>query len=278
MGALLAVAQAGPKEPRLIHLTYRPAGEALQRIAFIGKGITYDSGGLSLKPSQWMYTMKDDMAGSAATLGIIRAAAELGLPFEIHSVLGCTENMVGNNAYKPDDVLMSHAGVTIEINNTDAEGRLVLADCLSWTCKHIRPDRLIDMATLTGAAVGGLGTYTTAVIGRSRELQEEYEKLASVSGELFAPLYFNEYLEKALKSHIADVRNSALDTPGGAVIAGLFLERFLPEEYREKWLHLDIAGPAYADEDWGCFRYGATGAGVRSNIYYMLELEKGQAI
>ena len=272
MNTFLAVAQAGPKEPRLIHLTYKSAGECKGKIAFVGKGLTYDSGGLSLKSNKSMYTMKDDMAGAGAALGIIRAAAELGLPYEIHSVLGCTENMVGSNACKPDDIIVSHAGVTVEITNTDAEGRLVLADCLSWTCKYVAPDRILDLATLTGSAVNALGAQTTAVIGRSRALQAEYEELASESGELFAPMYFNDYLAETIRSKVADVRNASLGMPGGAQTAGLFLEQFLPEEYREKWLHLDIAGPAYADEAWGCYCYGATGAGVRANLYYMLEL------
>ena len=155
MNAFLAVNKASVHPPRLIHLVYKPKGTK-KRIIFVGKGLTYDSGGLSLKPADYMLTMKADKSGAAAAMGIIKGAAELNLPFEIHAILGATENMIGGNAYKPDDVLISRSGVSIEVRNTDAEGRLVLADCLSYA-QDFKPDILIDMATLTGACVVGLG-------------------------------------------------------------------------------------------------------------------------
>ena len=159
MNAFLAVNRASIHPPRLIHLSYKPKN-AKKRVVFVGKGLTYDSGGLSLKPSDYMLTMKADKSGAAAAMGIIKAVSELNLPFEVHSVLGATENMIGGNAYKPDDVLISREGVSIEVRNTDAEGRLVLADCLSFA-QDLKPDLLIDMATLTGACVVGLGNLFT---------------------------------------------------------------------------------------------------------------------
>ena len=271
MNAFLAVNQASPYEPRLIHLSYVPTGESYGRICFVGKGLTYDSGGLSLKPTAHMYTMKSDKSGAVAALGIIKAAAELELPFEIDSVLGMTENCVGSKGYKPDDVIVSRSGVTIEVTNTDAEGRLVLADCLSWAQDHVKPDLIIDMATLTGACVVGLGDYTSGVIGNNYDLQMEFKTKAQTSGELYTILEFNPHLEKILESQIADVKNSAPGSMGGAVTAGLFLDRFIKDEYKDKWLHLDIAGPAYVGSDWGYNPAGASGAGVRGCIYFLMK-------
>lgn len=270
MNAFLAVNQAGPYEPRLIHLSYVPDGESYGRICFVGKGLTYDTGGLSLKPTSSMYTMKSDKSGAAAALGIIKAAAELELPYQIDSVLGVTENCIGNGAYKPDDVIRSRAGVTIEVTNTDAEGRLVLADCLSWAQDHIKPDLLIDLATLTGACVVGLGDYTSGVIGNNYDLQMEFKTKAQDSGENYTILEFNPHLEKILESKIADVKNSAPGTMGGAITAGLFLDKFIKDEYKDRWLHLDIAGPAYVGSDWGYNPAGASGAGVRGCIYFLM--------
>lgn len=270
MGAFLAVNQSSPHAPRMIHLTYTPAGESKGTIAFVGKGLTYDSGGLSLKSNP--YTMKSDKAGAAAVLGIVQAAAELKLPLTVHGVLGCTENMIGSDAYKPDDVVVSRSSVTIEINNTDAEGRLVLADCLSWTQDHIKPDQIIDLATLTGACVTALGEYTTGVLGNSWDLQMAYKKAAEQSGERYSALEFNDMLRDLLKSKVADVRNSTPGKPGGAITAGLFLDKFIQEGYKDKWLHLDIAGPAFVDHDWECEPAGGSGAGVRGCVYYLRSL------
>ena len=270
MNAFLSVNQAGRHEPQLIHLTYQPRSEAEKVICFVGKGLTYDSGGLSLKPSNSMYTMKSDKAGAAATLGIIKAAAELELPYEIHAVIGATENMIGSAAYKPDDVIRTRAGVTVEVNNTDAEGRLVLCDCLSWAQDMINADYIIDLATLTGACVVGLGDYTSGVIGNNYELQTEFKKTASTSGENYTVLEFNDHLRKLIDSKIADIRNSVPGGMGGALTAGLFLDRFIKEENKDKWLHLDIAGPAFNSDSWGYNPAGASGAGVRGCIYWLL--------
>lgn len=271
MNAFLAVSQASPNKPRLIHLAYKPK-KSLKKIVFVGKGLTYDSGGLSLKPSDYMLTMKSDKSGAAACMGIIKAASELELPFEIHAVLGATENMISGSAYKPDDVIISRSGVSIEVKNTDAEGRLVLADCLSWAQDHLKPDLLIDLATLTGACVVGLGEYTSGVLGNNFELQSEFKQNAGKSGELLSILEFNDYLKDLIKSDIADVANTASSRYGGSITAGLFLDKFIQDKNKNIWLHLDIAGPAFVQKAWGYNQAGASGAGVRANIYYLLNL------
>ena len=272
MNAFLAVNRASVHKPRLIHLTYKPK-KSKKRIIFVGKGLTYDSGGLSLKPADYMLTMKSDKSGAAAALGIIKGAAELNLPFEIHAILGATENMIGGNAYKPDDVLISRSGVSIEVRNTDAEGRLVLADCLSYA-QDFKPDILIDMATLTGACVVGLGEYTTGIMGNSESLKSEFKNKIKDSGELATTLDFNPYLSELIKSQIADVSNCASSRYGGAITAGMFLAKFIKDEYKDKWLHLDIAGPAYREKAWGYNQAGASGAGVRMNLYFLQALSK----
>ena len=272
MNAFLAVNRASVHKPRLIHLTYKPK-KSKKRIIFVGKGLTYDSGGLSLKPADYMLTMKSDKSGAAAALGIIKGAAELNLPFEIHAILGATENMIGGNAYKPDDVLISRSGVSIEVRNTDAEGRLVLADCLSYA-QDFKPDILIDMATLTGACVVGLGEYTTGIMGNSEGLKNEFKNKIKDSGELATTLDFNPYLSELIKSQIADVSNCASSRYGGAITAGMFLAKFIKDEYKDKWLHLDLAGPAYREKAWGYNQAGASGAGVRMNLYFLQALSK----
>ena len=272
MNAFLAVNKASVHPPRLIHLVYKPKG-AKKRIIFVGKGLTYDSGGLSLKPADYMLTMKADKSGAAAAMGIIKGAAELNLPFEIHAILGATENMIGGNAYKPDDVLISRSGVSIEVRNTDAEGRFVLADCLSYA-QDFKPDILIDMATLTGACVVGLGEYTSGIMGNNEELKAEFKAKAAKSGELNTILEFNPHLRELIKSQIADVSNTASSRYGGAITAGLFLDKFIKDEFKDKWIHQDIAGPAYTEKAWGYNQAGATGAGVRMNLYYLCAMAK----
>ena len=261
MNAFHAVGRASVNPPRLIHLTYR-AAKPKAKIVLVGKGLTYDSGGLSLKPGDFMTTMKSDKSGASAVLGIIKAVAELKLDVELHAIVGAAENMIGGNAYKPDDVLVSKSGKTIEVKNTDAEGRLVLADCLTYA-QELQPDYLFDMATLTGACVVALGEYTTGVMGHSDELKASMVQAGEKGGELAAVLPFNKYLKKLIKGEVADINNTGANRYGGAITAGLFLSEFIEEEYKDKWLHLDIAGPAYVEKAWGCNPYGASGAGVR---------------
>ncbi len=272
MGAFLAVSRASSEKPRFIHLSYKPKNSK-KRFVFVGKGLTYDSGGLSLKPSDYMVTMKSDKSGASAAIHIIKAAALLKLPFEIHAVIGAAENMIGGNAYKPDDVLIARNGKSIEVRNTDAEGRLVLADCLDFA-QDLKPDYLFDLATLTGACVVAVGEYTSGVMGNSTILKREFVKSALQSGELASSLPFNRYLRKLLKSSIADMSNIASSRYGGALTAGLFLDNFIKDEFKDKWLHLDIAGPAFIEKDWGYNQCGASGAGVRMCVNFMINKAK----
>ncbi|OCX42517.1 leucyl aminopeptidase [Campylobacter ornithocola] len=274
MQAFLAVNRASIHPPKLIHLSYKPQNAKI-KVIFVGKGLTYDSGGLSLKPADYMLTMKSDKSGGAAAMAIVKGASELNLDIEVHSIIGATENMIGGNAYKPDDVLISREGVSIEVRNTDAEGRLVLADCLSLA-QDLKPDLLIDLATLTGACVVGLGEYTSAIMGNNEDLQDEFYKISKKSGDLTTILHFNPHLKELIKSNIADVSNTSSSRYGGAITAGLFLNSFIREEYKDKWLHLDIAGPAYLEKAWGYHSFGATGAGVRMCLSYLLYLSRNK--
>ncbi|GHV59632.1 cytosol aminopeptidase [Campylobacterota bacterium] len=263
MGAFLAVSRASAKPPRLIHLTHKPAN-ARKTVALVGKGLTYDSGGLSLKPADYMSTMKADMGGAATVIAAVKLAAELALPIELHAIIGATENMIGGNAYKPDDVLIAKNGKTIEVKNTDAEGRLVLADCLCFAQDKVpHLDYLVDLATLTGACVVALGEYTSGVMGFNGELKQAFLQAANVSGELAAELPFNRHLKKLIKSEVADIANAASTRYGGSITAGLFLSEFIEDKNREKWAHIDIAGPGYVEKAWGVNPFGASGYGVR---------------
>ncbi|MGP1562064.1 MAG: leucyl aminopeptidase [Helicobacteraceae bacterium] len=270
MNALLAVNRASRHDPRVLHLSYKPK-TAKKRVVLVGKGLTYDSGGLSLKPSDYMVTMKADKGGATAAVAAIMAAARLGLDLEIHAIAGLAENMIGGDAYKPDDVLVARNGKTIEVRNTDAEGRLVLADCLDYAAE-LKPDLLIDLATLTGACVVGVGEYTIGVMGHSAELKNRALLAGKNSGELTADLPFNRYLKKLLKSDVADMSNVSGSRYGGAITAGLFLDNFVDEKLKDKWLHLDIAGPAYVEKKWGYNPSGASGAGVRLLVSLLKDL------
>ncbi len=268
MFAMLAVGRASIHESQLIHLAYKPKNPK-KVISLIGKGLTYDSGGLSLKPATSMVTMKMDKAGACAVLGMIKAASELKLDIEIHAFVGAVENMIGGNAYKPDDVLTARSGTTIEVRNTDAEGRLVLADVLSYAQDSVEADAIFDFATLTGACMVALGSYTTGIMGHSHKLKHDILKSANNSGELVGSLPFNRHLKKLLKSDIADISNTASKPYGGAITAGLFLDKFIKDENKSKWMHFDIAGSAYTETPWDCNVYGGTGAGVRLMSEYL---------
>jgi len=269
--ALLAVGRASRHESQLIHLSYKPKN-AKKTITLVGKGLTYDSGGLSLKPATSMVTMKMDKAGACAVLGIIKAVSELKLDIEVHAFVGAVENMIGGDAYKPDDIVRSRKGDTIEVRNTDAEGRLVLADVLDYAQDQTQPDYLFDFATLTGACMVALGQYTTGVMGHSSKLKHNLGKASRKAGELTATLPFNKHLKKQLKSEIADICNISNKPYGGAITAGLFLDNFIKEENKDKWLHFDIAGSAYTESPWDVNGYGATGAGVRFMTRFLQEL------
>ena len=271
MNAMLSVARASRHKPRLIHLAYKPKNPK-KVISLVGKGLTYDSGGLSLKPSTSMVTMKMDKAGACAVYGMIKAISELKLNVEVHAFVGAVENMIGGDAYKPDDVLVAKNGTTIEVRNTDAEGRLVLADVLCFAQEKVEADYLFDFATLTGACMVALGQYTTGVMGHDATLKTKVQDASEVSGELVGFLPFNRHLKKLLKSEVADISNIGSAPYGGAITAALFLDKFITEPMKTKWLHFDIAGSAYTEKPWGVNPFGGTGSGVRLTTALMQQL------
>ena len=273
METLLAVARASRHKPRVIHLTHKPKN-AKVKVTLVGKGLTYDSGGLSLKPADYMVTMKSDKSGGSAVMGIMKAVAELNLPIEVHGFIGAVENMIGGDAYKPDDVLVAKNGKTIEIRNTDAEGRLVLADVLCYAQQEVKADYIFDFATLTGACVVGVGHYTSGVMGNSQKVKAMVVEEAKFSGELATALDFNPYLKKTIKSEIADVCNISNTRYGGAITAGQFLSEFIDKKHTNKWAHIDIAGPAFVEHAWGENPHGASGAGVRLMLKLLETLAK----
>ena len=273
MEALLAVGRASRHRSRVIHLTHKPK-KAKLKVTLVGKGLTYDSGGLSLKPADYMVTMKSDKSGGSAVLGIMKAVAEMNLPIEVHGFVGAVENMIGGDAYKPDDVLVAKNGKTIEIRNTDAEGRLVLADTLCYAQQEVKSDYLFDFATLTGASVVAVGHYTSSIMGHNKEVQKLVVDSAHNAGELATALDFNPYLKKTIKSEIADVCNISNTRYGGAITAGQFLSEFVDKKHADKWAHIDIAGPAFVEHAWGENPHGASGAGVRMMVKLLEKISK----
>jgi leucyl aminopeptidase len=263
MGLFLAVAQGSSEEPRFIHLAWKPAG-ARRRVVLVGKGVTFDSGGLSIKTNEGMLDMKTDMAGAAAVLSAIVAVAEEKLPIEVHALAACTENMPSGSSYKLGDVLRSFDGKTVEINNTDAEGRLTLADALTFGLR-LQPDVVLDFATLTGACIVALGPYTAGVMGNDEGLATELLAAAEQAGEEMWRLPLPPRLAEQLKSEIADLKNTG-ERWGGALTAGLFLKEFVGNV---PWLHVDIAGPSSASKEQGHIGKGGTGFGVLSILSYL---------
>ena len=271
MEAMIAVGRASVNPTKLIHLSYKPHNPK-KIITLIGKGLTYDSGGLSLKAATSMVTMKMDKAGGCAVMGMIKAISELKLDIEVHAFVGAVENMIGGNAYKPDDVLVAKNGKTIEVRNTDAEGRLVLADVLGYAQEKVKSDYIFDYATLTGACMVALGPYTTGVMGHNHSLKNSFVEAGDKSGEYCGILPFNRQLKKLIKSELADVCNVSSKPYGGAITAALFLDNFIDEDMKDKWVHFDIAGSAYTESAWDVHTYGGTGAGVRMTLEWLLKL------
>jgi leucyl aminopeptidase len=265
MGMFLAVGRGSDHEPRFIHLIYRPTKPAKKRIALIGKGITFDSGGYSLKPSQAMEDMKVDMSGAAAVISAMDAIAKLGSPYEVHALAACCENMVSGRAYKLGDVLKSMDGTTVEINNTDAEGRLTLGDAITYARTKIAPDEMFDFATLTGACMVALGPYTAGVMSDHDALVKGWLAATERAGEDMWRLPLNPRLREQLKSQVADMRNTG-DRFGGAITAGLFLKTFAKDT---PWVHVDIAGPASVSSARPAQPKGGTGFAVASIIEYV---------
>ncbi len=262
MGLLLGVARGSIEPPRILVLTYSPDGApAKQTLGLVGKGITFDTGGLSLKPADGMERMKDDMAGGASVVAALRSMALQKLPVRAMAIVPMTENMPGGKAIKPGDILTGASGLTIEVNNTDAEGRLILGDGL-WYARRLGATHLIDVATLTGSIVVGLGKITTGLFGTPQPWVDHIEQAADRAGEkIWAMPLFDEYKEQ-LKSEIADMLNSP-GRPAGAITAAMFLKEFAGEG---PWAHLDIAGTAWAEDSKPWQPKGATGAMIRTLI------------
>ncbi|WP_237241806.1 leucyl aminopeptidase [Rothia nasimurium] len=245
-GGIAGVGQGSERKPRLVEVKYTPQ-KAEKTVAIVGKGITFDTGGISLKPAGSMTTMKSDMAGAATVLNVVAAASELNLPVAVHGYLCLAENMPGGNSIRPEDVLTMRSGHTVEVMNTDAEGRLVMADGLALASEG-EPDVLLDIATLTGAQLVALGVRTAAVMGNDTVRQQVVEA-ATEAGEDYWPMPMPEHLRKSLKSPVADLQNIG-SRYGGMLVAGQFLEEFVGEKDGSKipWAHLDFAGPSFNEE------------------------------
>jgi leucyl aminopeptidase len=264
MGLYLGVAQGSVLEPQLIHVRYapkRPADARQRPVVLVGKAITFDSGGLSLKTAEGMIDMKTDMAGSAAVLGAMKVIGHLKPPFPVHALIGACENMPSGAAYRPGDVLISRLGKTVEVTNTDAEGRLVLGDMLSYAAE-MRPQLVVDIATLTGACMIALGHYIAGVFGEDEAAVTDVLDAARAAGESAWRLPVSDLQRDALRSEIADMKNTG-ERWGGAINAALFLREFAGGV---PWVHLDIAGPSQSPKERGYFIKGATGAGVRTLV------------
>jgi len=263
--AFLAVAQGSDTEPYVIHLTYKPK-KSERTVALVGKGITFDSGGLSLKPAEYMESMKSDMGGAATVLGAFSALSELKPSVTVHGIIATCENMVSGSAYRPGDVITAKNGKTIEVLNTDAEGRITLADALTYACE-LKPDTVIDLATLTGACMAGLGETVAGLWGNDHDLMAELQGAGQIAGERLETMPMPEEYEVQMESLVADLRNIGTSRYGGAITAAIFLREFVTNV---AWAHLDIAGPSYYDKQQVSYLgRGGTGFGVRTILEYL---------
>ncbi len=269
MGAYLAVAKGSDLMPKFIHLIYRSKSPAKRRIAIVGKGLTFDSGGYNLKVgAAQIDMMKYDMGGSAAVIGAARALGELApKDIEIHFIIAACENMINGSAVHPGDIVKASNGKTIEINNTDAEGRLTLADALIYACK-LKPDSIVDLATLTGACVIALGEEIAGLWTNNDELGDDLKKASILTGEKLWRMPLQKSYKKGLKSMLADLKNTG-PRAGGSITAALFLQEFLQPGIA--WAHLDIAGTCWTDKDRGLNPAGATGYGVRTLVNWICD-------
>lgn len=270
MTALLGVAQGSREPPRFIVLEYYGARAGRNNIVLVGKGITFDSGGISLKPVEKMGEMKADMAGAAAVIGAVCAAADLKLSVNVIGLIPATENMPGGGAFRPGDILKSLKGTTIEIVTTDAEGRLILADALAYA-QRFNPAVVIDVATLTGACVIALGEEVAGLFGNDEDLKRRLTAASRKSGEKIWEMPLWECYGELNKSDVADLKNSG-GRNGGAIIAAAFLNRFAGDV---PWAHLDIAGPGFSNTDKPCIPKGATGFGVRLLTRFLMDCSEG---
>ena len=261
MGAILAVGQGSANPPRMITLKYNGA-DAAPYVAYVGKGITFDSGGISIKPDDGMGEMKDDMSGAGAVLGAMKAIATLGLKCNVIGILACAENMPGGRAQRPGDIVRAANGKTIEVISTDAEGRMVLADAVDYACK-LGAQKVIDIATLTGAVIIALGKETSGIVSNDDALVEQIKKAGKFAGENYWQLPSLPECKEAIKSDVADLLNSA-GRPGGCITGGLFIGEFVAKGI--PWAHLDIGGTSTATKDSGHKVKGSTGFGTLTLI------------
>lgn len=266
MGAFLGVAQASDLPPKFIHLTYKPEGTPKRKLAIVGKGLTFDSGGLNIKVAgSGIEMMKTDMGGAAATLGAAKAIAQLKPDVEVHFISAATENMISGRAMHPGDILTASNGKTIEINNTDAEGRLTLADALVFAEK-LGVDAIVDLATLTGACIIALGNDIAGLWSSDDTLASQLKAASEAAGEKLWQMPMEEKYFEGMKSPIADMKNTG-PRAGGSITAALFLRQFVKET---PWAHLDVAGPVWSDKEDGCNNAGATGFPVRTLVNWVL--------
>ena len=270
-GGILGVGQGSANPPRLVRIAYRPS-RAKRHVALVGKGITFDSGGLSLKPNDAMVAMKSDMSGAAAVVAAVVAVARLAPRVAVTAYAPMAENMPSGSAQRPSDVLTMYGGKTVEVLNTDAEGRLILADAIVRAGED-GPDLIVDIATLTGACVVALGTRVSGIMATGDDLLEKVHDASDRAGEQMWPLPLPEELREKLDSPVADIANLG-ERWGGALSAGVFLKEFVPDGIG--WAHLDIAGPAFNDKPFGYTPKGGTGAGVRTLIQIIDDVAAGR--
>jgi len=269
--AFYAISKGSKNKPYLAHLNYN-TNKRYKKIVLIGKGITFDTGGISLKPSEFMQDMRLDKAGAVTIFGIIKTINDLKLPIEVHAVLGFSENMISNNAYKPGDIIKTRNGKTIEVINTDAEGRILLADLFEYTQDKIKNiDLIIDFATLTGSVVGAIGQYSAGLIGHNNKIKNNLIQKGKKVDEWYVDLPFNRYFfQDTYKSTIADLTNIPTSSIGGGTITGgIFIDNFLRKKYKNKWLHIDIAGIAFVKNKYKYHQFGATGFGIKSILKFL---------
>lgn len=264
MNSLLSVGKGSNEESQLITLTYTGSNPSNPYIAFVGKGVTFDSGGISIKPSQDMGEMKDDMTGAAVVLGAVKTIAELKLPINIIGIAGCAENMPSSKAMRPGDIVKAANGKTIEVINTDAEGRMVLADAVWYACEK-KASKVIDIATLTGAVIIALGTETAGIISNNEKLTTQIKEAGNTVGERYWELPNLPEFKEMIKGEITDVINST-GRPGGVITGGLFVGEFIKEN--TLWAHIDIGGTATASKTKGHIKKGATAFGLTTLVEF----------
>ncbi|MFV0425884.1 MAG: leucyl aminopeptidase family protein [Beutenbergiaceae bacterium] len=271
--ALSAVGAGSASSPRLVVVDYHPAGTSEQPVLLVGKGITFDTGGISIKPRDAMITMKTDMSGAAIVLAATLAAAELAVPQRVVALLPLAENAVSGSAYRPGDVITCYDGTTVEIGNTDAEGRMVLADAMAWGIEAFDPSVVVDVATLTGAASVGLGRQHGALYATSAQLTQELVAAGQVAGEPLWPMPLVPEYRRALRSTVADLSHIATENVGGgSITAALFLQHFAKDV---PWAHLDIAGPGRASKDLHEITAGPTGFSARALVQWLSQADAG---